>query len=104
MSILIKGMEIPEEIDETLRIQIAKGIDGTHYARYWLGLGSIGEWHEMKELPPHGRLIDADKLFKWIKAECNPYGAPTIGYEDGLKVLDIIDRCSTIIEAEEADE
>lgn len=56
---------------------------------------------EVASVPtPHGRLIDADKLFKWIKAECNPYGAPTIGYEDGLKVLDIVNKCSTIIEAE----
>ena len=50
---------------------------------------------------PHGRLIDANKLYKWIKAECNPYGKPTIEYEDGYKVLDIIEATSTVIEAEE---
>lgn len=56
---------------------------------------------EVASVPtPHGRLIDADKLYKWIKAECNPYGKPRIGYEDGNKVLDIIKAASTVIEAE----
>ena len=38
------------------------------------------------------KIIDADKLYKHIKAECNPYGNPTISYEDGCKMLDIINN------------
>ena len=42
------------------------------------------------------RLIDADKLLDWVKAEMNPYGAPKIDYNSGLKVLDMIKRMPTI--------
>ena len=42
------------------------------------------------------RPIDADKLRDWIKAEANPYGAPTLDYDSGLKVLNMIDRMPTI--------
>ena len=91
MSILIKGMEMPKY--GIIGVFISS--DRNVYDSMDNIIGTI------VPVPPHGRLIDADKLFKWIKAECNPYGAPTIGYEDGLKVLDMVDRCSTIIEAEE---
>lgn len=116
MSILIKGMDMPEncykcpfamEYYSTLYMSKAgkfrkdyccvithKALTSTKRSRF-CPLVEVST--------PHGRLIDADRLFKWIKAECNPYGAPTIGYEDGLKVLDMIDRCSTIIEAEEGE-
>lgn len=36
------------------------------------------------------RLVDADKLYDWIKAECNPYGKPTIDFESGKRMIDII--------------
>ena len=42
------------------------------------------------------RLIDADALARAIKAECNPYGKPTIDFESGKKVLKIIDNAPTI--------
>jgi ribosomal protein S27AE len=42
------------------------------------------------------RIIDADKLYKDVKTECNQYGKPTIGVDDGNKVLDIIKRQPTI--------
>lgn len=54
-------------------------------------------------VPPHGRLIDADALYRKIKAECNPYGKPSIGYDDGLKVLGIIGSTPPVIPAEDAD-
>lgn len=60
-----------------------------------------GEWREMVDIPPHGRLGDLDALYRRIKAECNPYGNPTISYDDGLKVLGIIDSTPTIVPAEE---
>ena len=54
-------------------------------------------------VPPHGRLIDADALFRKVKTECNPYGKPTIEFESGKKVLEMIENAPTIIEAEEGD-
>ena len=41
------------------------------------------------------RYIDADALYVNIKAECNPYGKPTISFDDGCKVLDMIRRTPT---------
>ena len=43
------------------------------------------------------RPIDADKFKIEIKTECNPYGNPTISYEDGCRVLEMIDQQPTII-------
>lgn len=41
------------------------------------------------------RYIDADTLYVKVKAECNPYGKPTISFDDGCKVLDMIRRTPT---------
>ena len=41
------------------------------------------------------RYIDADKLYTKIKTETNPYGKPSLDYESGVKVLDIINRQPT---------
>lgn len=46
------------------------------------------------------RLIDADKLYNWIRTECNPYGKPTIDFESGNRVLDIIKRMPTAYDKE----
>ena len=42
------------------------------------------------------RLIDADALFRKVKTECNPYGKPTIGFEDGKKVMNWIEQAQTV--------
>ena len=42
------------------------------------------------------RLIDADALFRKVKTECNPYGKPTIGFEDGKRVMSWIEHAPTI--------
>ena len=42
------------------------------------------------------RLIDADKLYKQVQTECNPYGKPSINYEDGNKVMEWIENSPTI--------
>ena len=47
---------------------------------------------------PEVRLIDANALYRKVKTECNPYGKPTIGFDDGKKVLEFIDEAQ-IIEA-----
>lgn len=47
------------------------------------------------------RLIDADKLRSWVQAEANPYGAPKLDYDSGVKVLDMIRAMPTIEPAED---
>lgn len=42
------------------------------------------------------RLIDADNLRREIQAQANPYGKPSIGYYDGVRVIQIIDRQITV--------
>ena len=46
------------------------------------------------------RLIDADKLYDWVRSECNPYGKPTIDFESGNRMLDMIKRSSTAFDRE----
>lgn len=46
------------------------------------------------------RLIDADKLYNWVRRECNPYGKPTIDFESGNRMLDMIKRSSTASDRE----
>ena len=41
------------------------------------------------------RYIDADALYRMVKTETNPYGKPTLDYDSGNKVLDMINRMST---------
>jgi len=106
MSVLIKGMEMPTSCAECW---LMDGEDswccacrGRHlYPEYRYGIKDRPEWCPLVPDPPHGRLIDAEDLFRKIKAECNPYGNQTIGYEDGLKVLRMIENSPTIIPAEE---
>lgn len=96
MTILIKGMEMPPS-DKALIMAYKDG-------RFmWIDLeGEKTFQYEAVEVPtPHGRLGDLDRLYKHIKAECNIYGKPTIGFEDGNKVLKIIADTRTVIEAEE---
>lgn len=42
------------------------------------------------------KLIDADALHRKVKTETNPYGKPTIDYDSGVKVLELIDKAPTI--------
>ena len=46
------------------------------------------------------RLIDADKLYDWVRTECNPYGKPTIDFESGNRMLDMIKRMTTAFDKE----
>ena len=42
------------------------------------------------------RLIDADKLYRWIKTECNPYGKPTLDYLTGVSILNRIKEMPSV--------
>lgn len=41
------------------------------------------------------RYIDAEKLYTRVKEKTNPYGKPTLDYESGVKVLDMIKEAPT---------
>lgn len=90
MSVLIKGMEMPHCEIVTIRISP----DGeVHY------IGAVGQSAKRAraiEIPPHGRLIDADALDKRIEEGgccCTEEYAEWMG--------ECIDNALTIIEAEE---
>ena len=71
MSVLIKG-KMPEkcfqcvayDIGSTSCLLFSNGIP----ARYSLSAREKPDWCELVELPPHGRLIDADALYRTIDA------------------------------------
>ena len=46
------------------------------------------------------KYIDADALYSKVKRETNPYGKPSLDYESGVKVLDIIKQFPTADVAE----
>ena len=86
MSILIKGMEMPKDKEIILRID-EKG-EVYIYGSY------PTELYSAVELPPHGRLIDADALAEKIQYECKWSGVYTKATCRELELA------PTIIEAE----
>ena len=88
MSVLIKGMEMPRNCREC-----GLYIDGACYAKGYRDYRSIMDMSKpddcpLIELPPHGRLIDADAI--------QDYNVETFGQR-----LLIIDSAPTVIEAED---
>lgn len=96
MSILIKGMEMPKDGDV---LTVKKDVDGKIYIKQSRTLGYSAE---LIELPPHGRLIDADSL-----KETLDYYIREAGWSDEINEAltwvrdEFIDHEPTIIEAEE---
>ena len=41
------------------------------------------------------RYIDADALYRRVKEKTNPCGKPTLDYESGVKVLNMIEQTPT---------
>ena len=123
MSVLIKGMEMPEVCADcpfrsTPELFMLEANRYQYISRCTRADEEIEDpwrdilwqhkhkesWCPIGDVPtPHGRLGDLDRLYKHIKAECNIYGKPTIGFEDGNKVLKIIADTRTVIEAEEGE-
>lgn len=104
MSILIKGVEMPENciyLDEKANTKFCFfcNHDDTPFCAYrGAGLGIEDErpdWCPLVEVPtPHGRLIDADAL----QCKVDDIG---LGYYEVLGVTgDTIDSAPTVIEAE----
>lgn len=95
--ILIRGMEMPKDIEPGLVIEFADGIDGKRYARlYHYRHGGLTEWLEALSVPPHGRLIDTDA----VSLEGGPYE-----YDEWCKwALEQYQDAPTIIPADQAEE
>ena len=65
MSILIKGLDLPEKIESEMVIEFVDDIHGKRYARvYDYKFGGLTNWCEVVSVPPHGDLIDRDAFMK----------------------------------------
>ena len=93
MSVLIKGMEMPENCREC-----RFGYDGKCFAEQPFHRFFVGDTHKcpLIELPPHGRLIDADALLKTN----NPIGKMMVFGGEYVYSQSEIETAPTIIEAE----
>lgn len=68
--LLIRGMELPSEINPDSYIELGYGIDGKSYARlYNFHFGGLTEWCEIIPVPPHGRLGDLDALIALLERQ-----------------------------------
>ena len=93
MSILIRGMEMPKNC-KTCPFSDHEAwclIPGDWRERYYCPDDERSEYCPLIELPPHGRLIDADKL-----ASETFYGATSAPYITYRKFV----NAPTVIEAE----
>ena len=76
MSILIKGMEMPKTEEESKLLILTP--DGVTWLTQ-LGLGN--QKFDTIEVPPHGRLIDADALLADVRAHSESYFADDFAHE-----------------------
>lgn len=113
MSLIIKGMEIPKDgfveilirddgtIQQTGRSYRIEGTD--YYAPY---IGETPAIYEAIPIPPHGRLINADAMFKDICDDINAMTAVGIAVDGQWlwdKLNDALENAPTIIEAEDCE-
>ena len=107
MSILVKGMKMPDENQYvTVRIWgtgLIQTVDDFHSYIVWNGKAT--------ELPPHGRLIDENDVMKsaeelrqspWYKANDFLHAIRKDGFETAIDLT--VKDAPTIIEAEGVDE
>ncbi len=100
MSVLIKGMEMPTDIEPGLVIEFADGIDGKRYARlYHYRHGGLTKWLEAVPVPPHGRLIEESKVLDIVSAWCPDDDGSVSKVGDLREILDEIEALPTIIPA-----
>ena len=94
MSIMIKGMEMPQY---TTKAEFGRDADGHYLCIVYTGNDTKNpDIFDVVELPtPHGRLIDADALREeWLENGENEYVYDTNSF------LESIDNAPTIIDAE----
>lgn len=111
MSILIRGMEMPKACREC-PLETDYGTCG--YYSLYVEAGHDSDYEKRRddcpliELPPHGRLIDADELIKVFKAHHDLFpedgGIFELAERDAfqLSIADVV-NAPTIIPAEEAE-
>lgn len=99
MSILIKGMEMPQAGDMIICGQINGKLQCTIVTR-----GKSTKWCEASEVSaPHGRLIDADRLMEVIEKNSYLLKGYYNSLENGMFLTGIkqaIDEAPTIIDVE----
>ena len=103
MSILIKGMEMPTNCYVcpfcdyvSARCDAVKGTPYTPPNRYEV----TAEWCPLIELPPHGRLIDADVLEKVMSEGIAP-SEKDGGFKHPFDIIRAVANAPTIIPADE---
>jgi len=93
MSVLIQGMETPQFFD---RLFVGRSFDGRIYIRNEREdeKGDSVTWYPVIEIPPHGRLIDADedpsKYVTIWDCDCSEFGKQTVMAVDDLNYLPTI--------------
>lgn len=103
MSVLIKDMEMPTSCEscpcKTSDAFGGLGCQTTGYIPLRKANQGRPDWCPLVEIPPHGRLIDADKLKEEFPHDEDwDYPVNTNSY-----VVETIDKSPTIIEAEEGE-
>ena len=102
MSILIKGMEMPQDIREAIIITRGGKASRIRAGRIIIE-GSVEETNVAIELPSHGRLIDAEAMNKRLKDAADSEWNKKAGtswshaYEE---VIAFVEELPTIIEAD----
>ena len=99
MSLLIKGLKIPQSGRITLQV----GSDGAVYIvdKYKLISEKYDESIVINEIPPHGRLIDADLLYEAIEEDFDGVCVYDVSPSEAISDMQrIIDYAPTVVEAE----
>jgi len=100
MSILIKGMEMPKNCNSCRLLDWSNGCCSlTNEATTNRRCVYRMEWCPLIELPPHGRLIDADALKEKVKELLSPKNTKGVLETMGAMFRYVLDA-PTIIEAE----
>ena len=99
MSLLIKALKIPQSGRITLQV----GSDGAVYIvdKYKLISEKYDESIVINEIPPHGRLIDADLLYEAIEEDFDGVCVYDVAPSEAISDMQrIIDYAPTVVEAE----
>lgn len=107
MGIIIKGMAMPKNCTDCLLFESTYHLHGCHAVPksfedmdMWNFVGDRPSWCPLIEVPPHGRLIDGDWLYRLVEADTeNALGHTS--FKD--RVLLNIRGCRTIIKSEGED-